>query len=50
VAAVLHGLADRSAVVQLAGGDLHVAWDAGSNHVHQTGPARFVFDGVWLGG
>lgn len=50
VAAVLRGLADRSAVVQLTGGELHVAWDAGTNHVHQTGPARFVFDGVWLGG
>ena len=49
VAAVLIGLADRSAVVQLTGGELHVHWDARDNHVYQTGPATFVFDGVWLG-
>ena len=33
VAAVLNGLADRSAVVQLTGGELHVHWDARDNHV-----------------
>lgn len=49
VAAVLNGLADRSAVVKLTGGDLRVHWDARDNHVYQTGPATFVFDGVWLG-
>ncbi len=49
VAAVLNGLADRSAVVKLTGGELHVHWDARDNHVYQTGPATFVFDGVWLG-
>lgn len=49
VAAVLNGLADRSAVVQLTGGDLQVTWDSRDNHVYQTGPASFVFDGVWLG-
>ena len=49
VAAVLNGLADRSAVVQLTGGELHVHWDARDNHVYLTGPATFVFDGVWLG-
>ena len=42
-------LADRSAVVQLTGGDLQVTWDSSDNHVYQTGPASFVFDGVWLG-
>lgn len=50
VAAVLNGLADRSVVVSLAGGELRVTWDAGNNHVYQRGPATFVFDGVWLGG
>lgn len=49
VAAVLNGLADRNAVVQLTGGDLQVTWDSRDNHVYQTGPASFVFDGVWLG-
>ena len=49
VAAVLNGLADRSAVVQLTGGDLQVTWDSSDNHVYQTGPASFMFDGVWLG-
>lgn len=47
VAAVLGGRADRSATVQLTGGELRVAWDA-DGHVYQTGPATFVFDGVWI--
>lgn len=47
VAAVMHGAADRRAVVRLAGGELLIDWDAHSNRVHQSGPAAFVFDGVW---
>lgn len=47
VAAVLTGLADRSAQVVLPGGTLQVTWNQADNHVWQTGPATFVFDGVW---
>lgn len=49
VAAVLNNLTDRTAVVKLAGGDLLVTWDPNNNHIYQTGPATFVFDGIWLG-
>lgn len=49
VAAVLDGRCARSVTVALAGGELQVAWDAADDHVYQTGPATFVFDGVWLG-
>lgn len=47
VAAVLTGRADRTATVELAGGRLEVEWSPEDNHVYQTGPAAFVFDGVW---
>ncbi len=50
VAAVLCGLADRTAEVILPGGSLEVIWNAEDNHVYQTGPAEFVFDGDWLAG
>ena len=47
VAAVLTGRADRTATLELAGGRLEVEWSPDDNHVYQTGPAAFVFDGVW---
>jgi diaminopimelate epimerase len=50
VAAVLSGRADRLATVELNGGNLLVEWRAEDNHVYQTGPAAFVFDGEWLVG
>ncbi len=48
VAAVLSGRADRMATVELNGGKLLVEWSPDDNHVYQTGPAAFVFDGEWL--
>ncbi len=48
VAAVLCGLADRTAQVKLPGGNLELCWNAEDNHVYQSGPAAFVFDGEWL--
>ncbi len=45
VAAVLTDRSERSAVVQLAGGDLEITWDAQTNHVFMTGPAEEVFSG-----
>lgn len=48
VAAVLSGRADRTATVELNGGTLLVEWSSDDNHVYQTGPAAFVFDGEWI--
>lgn len=45
VAAVLTGRAERTATLQLLGGDLTIHWDEKNNHVFMTGPAAFVFDG-----
>ena len=44
-AAVLNGLADRKAEIQLDGGRLQVEW-ADNNHLYMTGPAEEVFTGV----
>ncbi len=49
VASVLNGLVDRAAEVRLPGGALHIEWSAADGHVYMTGPATFVYDGVWLG-
>lgn len=46
VACVLNGLTDRRLTVHLAGGDLEIEW-AGNNHVYMTGPAEYVFNGIW---
>ena len=45
VAAVLNGVSERKAVLELNGGPLTVLWDRETNHVWQEGPAEFVFDG-----
>ncbi|MBP7177339.1 MAG: diaminopimelate epimerase [Thermoclostridium sp.] len=45
VAANLIGLSDRTAVVEMPGGDLVIDWDIRSNHVYKTGNATFVFSG-----
>ena len=47
VAAVLNGLCERKAILQLNGGPLTVEWDPETNHVFQEGPAEFVFDGIY---
>ena len=50
VAANLLGKCPRVPVeVQLLGGKLIIEWSENDNHVYMTGPATFVFDGVWLG-
>ncbi|MDD3409626.1 MAG: diaminopimelate epimerase [Eubacteriales bacterium] len=48
VAAMLNGLIEREAEISLRGGKLRIRWDEADNHVYMTGPARFVYDGVWL--
>ena len=49
VAAVLTGQSDRTVQMKLTGGNLQLQWNAEDNHVYQTGPATFVYDGEWLG-
>ncbi len=49
VAAVLSGLSDRTIQMKLTGGNLELSWNAENNHVYQSGPAEYVFDGKWLG-
>ena len=48
VAAVLTGKSDRTVQMKLTGGNLQLHWNADDNHVYQSGPAAFVFDGEWL--
>lgn len=48
VAAVLSGHADRSVQMKLLGGNILIEWNAEDNHVYQSGPAAFVYDGEWL--
>ncbi len=48
VAAILNDLCDRTAVVQLRGGELTIEWNERNNHVYMTGPAEFVFKGETL--
>ena len=47
VAGVLSGQCNRTAQMKLVGGNLMLQWDANDNHVYQTGPAEFVFEGEW---
>jgi len=47
VAGVIMERLNRSATLHLPGGDLKVRWDQPSNHVFMTGPATYVFDGIW---
>jgi diaminopimelate epimerase len=49
VAGVLTGRTQRSLTAHLPGGDLHLDWSAGDNHVYMTGPAVEVFEGDWQG-
>ena len=48
VACVLNGLCERKADIDLPGGTLHIEWSEEDGHVYMTGPANFVYDGVWL--
>ena len=47
VAAVVNGLTDRKAYLDLNGGTLLIEWDEKTGLVFQEGPAEFVFDGEW---
>jgi diaminopimelate epimerase len=47
VAGVLTQRTGRQITARLPGGELQLAWDAGSDHVFMTGPATEVFSGTW---
>ncbi len=47
VACVLNNKTGREVLVHLDGGDLHIRWDAESNHLYMTGPAENVFTGSY---
>lgn len=47
VAGVWNGRLDRVVTVHLTGGDLLIEWDEAENRVYMTGPATYVFEGVW---
>ena len=49
VACALKGLTGRRVQVDLPGGPLQVFWEEETNLVWQEGPARFVYEGNWLG-
>ncbi|MBP9838877.1 MAG: diaminopimelate epimerase [Proteobacteria bacterium] len=45
VAAALNQLTERKVTLHFRGGDILINW-AENNHVYQTGPAEFVFEGM----
>lgn len=44
-AAVMNGLTERKARLELNGGTLEIEWDEKTGHILMTGPAEFVYDG-----
>jgi diaminopimelate epimerase len=46
VAACRRGLTDRSAIVEMDGGELYIEWRESDGHVLMTGPVAFEFTGV----
>ena len=48
VACALTGRCERRCEVARPGGKLQIEWNEQDNHVYMTGPATFVYDGVWL--
>lgn len=51
-AAVLikRGRIDREVTIALPGGELEIAWPADDAPMTMSGPAKFVFEGEWIGG
>jgi diaminopimelate epimerase len=47
VAAALLGYTERVVQVHMRGGTLKIAWNEDEGHIHMTGPAERVFEGVW---
>ena len=47
VACIANKLTERTVQVNLRGGILSITWNEEDNCIYMTGPATFVFDGVW---
>ena len=47
VACIKNGLTDRTVTVNLLGGKLTIFWNEKDNCIYMTGPAAFVFNGIW---
>ena len=45
VAARLNRLSDGRSTIAMDGGDLHIEWRQGDNHIYMTGPAATAFEG-----
>ena len=48
VAGVKLNLIDSTATAHLPGGELELSWAGQGCAVYKTGPAEFVYDGIWL--
>lgn len=48
-ACIANGLTDRSIKINLRGGQLEISWNSNDNCIYMSGPATFVYDGVWTG-
>ena len=49
VACIANGYTDRTVSINLLGGQLKINWNEEDNCIYMTGPAAFVYDGVWTG-
>jgi len=47
VASVLSDKTSKKLLLHLRGGDLHVEWNEGDNHLYLTGPVVEIFEGLW---
>jgi diaminopimelate epimerase len=47
VASAVNGFTDREVFVRLRGGDVFIQWEEGGNRLWLTGPAGYVFTGVY---
>jgi diaminopimelate epimerase len=48
VASILNGLTERALLCHLPGGDLQLHWCEEDGCVYMTGPAKEVYEGLWL--
>jgi len=48
-ACITNGYTDRTVAINLRGGQLSITWNEDNNCIYMTGPATFVYDGVWTG-
>ncbi len=46
-AVIQNDMTDRIIKINLKGGQLTIEWRESDNCIYMTGPATFVFDGVW---